>query len=101
MNSNLLKMVVPQLLKQADNPALKAKIIKLINDKKQYTLDNFIDSEDLEDDENLDCVLIVSTTNNELIFRVMIQDKMTGEMVGNCGIYRYEDIITAIKKAVK
>ena len=100
-------MFVPQLLKQADNPDLKTKIIKLINDKKGKTLEDFItNEEDLADcdeyaREYFDCVLVISTTASDLIVRVMIQDKQTGEMVGNCGIYRYEDIIEAIKKAVK
>jgi len=107
MNNSLLKMFVPQLLKQAENPDLKAKIIKLINDKKQKTLEDFIANEDSfvecqeEAREELDCVLVISTTRNELLIRVMIQDRRTGEMVGNCGIYRYEDIIEAIKKALK
>lgn len=100
-------MFIPQLLKQAENPELKAKIVKLINDKKNKTLEDFLaNEEDLEDcdeyaREYFDCVLVISTTQNELIIRVMIQDRRTGEMVGNCGIYRYEDIIEAIKKALK
>lgn len=107
MNNSLLKMFVPQLLKQAENPELKAKIVKLINDKKEKTLEDFIaNEEDLEDcdeyaREYFDCVLVISSTAGDLIVRVMIQDKQTGEMVGNCGIYRYEDIIEAIKKALK
>ena len=100
-------MFVPQLLKQADNPELKAKIIKLINEKKTKTLEDFISNEEALEDcqeaekENFDCVLVISTTKNELLVRVMIQDKTTGEMLGNCGIYRYEDIIASIKKALK
>lgn len=99
-------MFIPQLLKQAENPELKAKIIKLINDKKEKTLEDFIANEESLEEcqearEELDCVLVISTTRNELLIRVMIQDRRTGEMVGNCGIYRYEDIIEAIKKALK
>lgn len=100
-------MFVPQLLKQAENPELKAKIVKLINDKKNKTLEDFIANEESLEEcqeearEELDCVLVINTTQNELIIRVMIQDRRTGEMVGNCGIYRYEDIIEAIKKALK
>lgn len=105
MNNNILKMFVPQLLKQAENPDLKTKLIKLINDKKEQTLEEYIRDEYGEDQEDiredLDCVLVAATTKNELIIRVMVQDKTTGEMVGNCGIYRYEDILEAIKKALK
>ena len=105
MNNNILKMFVPQLLKQAENPDLKTKLIKLINDKKEQTLEEYIRDEYGEDQEDIredfDCVLVAATTKNELIIRVMVQDKTTGEMVGNCGIYRYEDILEAIKKALK
>lgn len=99
MNSSLLSMFLPQLLKQAEKPELKEKIIKLIDEKKEKTLEDFITNEDCQEvREELDCVLVISATKNDLLVRVMIQDKTTGEMVGNCGIYRYEDIIAAIKK---
>lgn len=107
MNNSILKMFVPQLLKQADNPELKAKIVQLINDKKAKTLEDFIANEESFEDcqdearEDLDCVLVISTTQSELIVRVMMQNKRTGEMVGNSGIYRYDDILEAIKKALK
>lgn len=98
-------MFVPQLLKQADNPELKAKIVQLINDKKEQTLEEYIRDKygEYQEDirEDLDCVLVAATTKNDIIIRVMVQDKTTGGMFGNCGIYRYEDILEAIKKALK
>ena len=107
MNSSILKMFIPQLLKQAENPELKEKLIRLINDKKQQVLADFLANEkDIEDckeyaEENFDCVLQISTTRNDLVLRVQIQDKMTSETMDTCGIYRYEDILEAIKTALK
>jgi len=102
MNSSLLKMFVPQLLKQAENPALQAKLIAYINEKKKEAIAQFAEEEELDDEEkqNYDAVLVISTTSNEIIVRIMIQDKTSREFVGNNGIYRYKDIIEAIKKAL-
>ena len=102
MNSSLLKMFVPQLLKQAENPALQAKLIAYINEKKKEAIAQFAEEEELDDEEkqNYDAVLVISTTSNEVIVRIMIQDKTSREFVGNNGIYRYKDIIEAIKKAL-
>lgn len=102
MNSSLLKMFVPQLLKQAENPALQAKLIAYINEKKKEAIAQFAEEEELDDEEkqNYDAVLVISTTSNEIIVRIMIQDKTSREFVGNNGIYRYKDIIKAIKKAL-
>lgn len=102
MNSSLLKMFVPQLLKQAENPALQAKLIAYINEKKKEAIAQFAEEEEIDDEEkqNYDAVLVISTTSNEVIVRIMIQDKTSREFVGNNGIYRYKDIIEAIKKAL-
>lgn len=102
MNSSLLKMFVPQLLKQAENPALQAKLIAYINEKKKEAIAQFAEEEELDDEEkqNYDAVLVISTTSNEIIVRIMIQDKTSREFVGNNGIYRYKDIIEAIKKTL-
>lgn len=102
MNSSLLKMFVPQLLKQAENPALQAKLIAYINEKKKEAIAQFAEEEELDDEEkqNYDALLVISTTSNEIIVRIMIQDKTSREFVGNNGIYRYKDIIEAIKKAL-
>lgn len=102
MNSSLLKMFVPQLLKQAENPALQAKLIAYINDKKKEAIAQFAEEEEIDDEEkqNYDAVLVISTTSNEIIVRIMIQDKTSRDFVGNNGIYRYKDIIEAIKKAL-
>ena len=102
MNSSLLKMFVPQLLKQAENPALQAKLIAYINEKKKEAIAQFAEEEELDDEEkqNYDAVLVINTTSNEIIVRIMIQDKTSREFVGNNGIYRYKDIIEAIKKAL-
>ena len=102
MNSSLLKMFVPQLLKQAENPALQAKLIAYINEKKKEAIAQFAEEEELDDEEkqSYDAVLVISTTSNEIIVRIMIQDKTSREFVGNNGIYRYKDIIEAIKKAL-
>lgn len=103
MNNNILKMFVPQLLKQAENPALQAKLITYINEKKKEAIAQFAEEEELDDEEqqNYDAVLVISTTSNEVIVRIMIQDKTSRDFVGNNGIYRYKDIIEAIKKALK
>ncbi len=102
MNSSLLKMFVPQLLKQAENPALQAKLIAYINEKKKEAIAQFAEEEEIDDEEkqNYDAVLVISTTSNEVIVRIMIQDKTSRDFVGNNGIYRYKDIIEAIKKAL-
>lgn len=102
MNNNILKMFVPQLLKQAENPALQAKLIAYINEKKKEAIAQFAEEEELDDEEkqNYDAVLVISTTSNEVIVRIMIQDKTSRDFVGNNGIYRYKDIIEAIKKAL-
>lgn len=102
MNNSILKMFVPQLLKQAENPALQAKLIAYINEKKKEAIAQFAEEEELDDEEkqNYDAVLVISTTSNEVIVRIMIQDKTSREFVGNNGIYRYKDIIEAIKKAL-
>ena len=88
-------MFVPQLLKQAENPALQAKLIAYINEKKKEAIAQFAEEEELDDEEkqNYDAVLVISTTSNEVIVRIMIQDKTSREFVGNNGIYRYKDII--------
>lgn len=99
-------MFVPQLLKQADNPELKTKIVQLINDKKQQLLDKYFEqyADEYETDEEkqtLGIVLLVKSTKSDLIVQVNLQDKTNGEMVECLEMYRYEDILKAIKNALK
>lgn len=96
-------MFLPQLLKQAERPELKEKIIKLINEKKQQILDKhfeqYVDEYKTDEDkQTLDIVLVVKTTKNDIIVQVNLKDKYTCEMRECLEVYRYEDIIAAIKK---
>lgn len=94
MNSGLVKMIAPSLLKLADNPNTKAKLISFLEEtKKAYFSDT------MPDDNNfLDVRLMLSSTDKEITVRVVMYDFETSRVVSTLKYYKYEDILNAVKE---
>mgnify|MGYP003398573397 FL=1 len=93
MNAGLMKMFVPSILKLADNPEVKAKLIELLEAKKK---DYFADN--MPDDNNfLDVRLMLSSTDKEITIRVVMYDFEKSCVVSTLDYYKYDDIIAAVK----
>lgn len=94
MNAGIIKMIVPSILKLADSPEVKAKLIELLEAKKRaYFADNAT-----EDNNYLDIRLMLSSTPTEITVRVVMYDFETSQVVSTLKYYKYEDILNAVKE---
>ena len=93
MNAGIIKMIVPSILKLADSPEVKAKLIELLEAKKRaYFADNAT-----EDNNYLDIRLMLSSTPTEITVRVVMYDFEKSCVVSTLDYYKYEDIVAAVK----
>lgn len=93
MNAGIIKMIVPSILKLADSPEVKAKLIELLEAKKRaYFADNAT-----ENNNYLDIRLMLSSTPTEITVRVVMYDFEKSCVVSTLDYYKYEDILAAVK----
>lgn len=93
MNAGIIKMIVPSILKLADSPEVKAKLIELLEAKKKaYFADNAT-----ENNNYLDIRLMLSSTPSEITVRVVMYDFEKSCVVSTLDYYKYEDIVAAVK----
>lgn len=93
MNAGIIKMIVPSILKLADSPEVKAKLIELLEAKKRaYFADNAT-----EDNNYLDIRLMLSSTPTEITVRVVMYDFEKSCVVSTLDYYNYKDIVAAVK----
>ena len=93
MNAGIIKMIVPSILKLADSPEVKAKLIELLEAKKRaYFADNAT-----EDNNYLDIRLMLSSTPTEITVRVVMNDFEKSCVVSTLDYYKYEYIVAAVK----
>lgn len=93
MNAGIIKMIVPSILKLADSPEVKAKLIELLEAKKRaYFADNAT-----EDNNYLDIRLMLSSTPSEITVRVVMYDFDKSCVVSTLDYYKYEDIVASVK----
>ena len=93
MNAGIIKMIVPRILKLADSPEVKAKLIELLEAKKRaYFADNAT-----ENNNYLDIRLMLSSTPTEITVRVVMYDFEKSCVVSTLDYYKYEDIVAAVK----
>lgn len=93
MNAGIIKMIVPSILKLADSPEVKAKLIELLEAKKRaYFADNAT-----EGNNYLDIRLMLSSTPSEITVRVVMYDFEKSCVVSTLDYYKYEDIVAAVK----
>ena len=93
MNAGIIKMIVPSILKLADSPEVKAKLIELLEAKKRaYFADNAT-----ENNNYLDIRLMLSSTPTEITVRVVMYDFEKSCVVSTFDYYKYEDIVAAVK----
>ena len=94
MNEAVIKMLAPSLMKLADNPKVKAKLIELLEAKKRaYFADNAT-----EDNNYLDIRLMLSSTPTEITVRVVMYDYEKSCVVSTLAYYKYDDIVKAVKE---
>lgn len=94
MNAGIIKMIVPSILKLADSPEVKAKLIELLEAKKRaYFADNAT-----EDNNYLDIRLMLSSTPTEITVRVVMYDFEKSCVVSTLAYYKYDDIVKAVKE---
>lgn len=94
MNEAVIKMLAPSLMKLADNPKVKAKLIELLEAKKRaYFADNAT-----EDNNYLDIRLMLSSTPTEITVRVVMYDFEKSCVVSTLAYYKYDDIVKAVKE---
>ena len=93
MHNGILKMIAPQLLKSASDPKVKEKLLKLLNDKKAEYL-----SEAEENAPYTDIRLMLSSTQNDIIIKIVLYDFESKSVTGVLSYYRYEQLLEEIKK---
>ncbi|MGM9819556.1 MAG: hypothetical protein ACI3Z9_01970 [Candidatus Onthomorpha sp.] len=93
MHNGILKMIAPQLLKSASDPKVKEKLLKLLNDKKAEYL-----SEAEENAPYTDVRLMLSSTQNDIIIKIVLYDFESKSVTGVLSYYRYEQLLEEIKK---
>ena len=94
MNEAVIKMLAPSLMKLADNPKVKAKLIELLEAKKRaYFADNAT-----EYNNYLDIRLMLSSTPTEITVRVVMYDYEKSCVVSTLAYYKYDDIVKAVKE---
>ena len=93
MHNGILKMIAQQLLKSASDPKVKEKLLKLLNDKKAEYL-----SEAEENAPYTDVRLMLSSTQNDIIIKIVLYDFESKSVTGVLSYYRYEQLLEEIKK---
>lgn len=93
MHNGILKMIAPQLLKSASDPKVKEKLLKLLNDKKAEYL-----SEAEGNAPYTDVRLMLSSTQNDIIIKIVLYDFESKSVTGVLSYYRYEQLLEEIKK---
>ena len=93
MNEAVIKMIAPSLMKLADNPKVKAKLIELLEAKKKAYFPDGMP----EDNNFLDVRLMLNSTPTEITVRVVMYDFEKSCVVSTLDYYKYEDIVAAVK----
>ena len=93
MHNGILKMIAPQLLKSASDPKVKEKLLKLLNDKKSEYL-----SEAEENAPYIDVRLMLSSTQDDIIIKIVLYDFESNIVIGVLNYYRYEQLLEELKK---
>lgn len=94
MNEAVIKMLAPSLMKLADSPKVKAKLIELLEAKKKAYFPDGMP----EDNNFLDVRLMLSSTPTEITVRVVMYDFEKSCVVSTLAYYKYDDIVKAVKE---
>lgn len=93
LGMGMLQAFVPQLLKMAEKPEVKAKIVGLINSKKEQYFDKY----EIEREDYLDVQFILSCSNDDIMVKVVLYDKGTHIVIRSLDFYRLEELVSMVK----
>lgn len=86
----MIKMLLPSVMSMVQKPEFKHKLISLIDkEKSKYQVR---DGEDLR--------LVINSTADDIIVRVVRMDVRDGEVVDVLGIYRFEELVELLTKLI-
>ena len=86
----MIKMLLPSVMSMVQKPEFKHKLICLMNkEKSKYQVR---DGEDLR--------LIISSTADDIIVKVVSMDVLSGKVIDVLGIYRFEELVELLTKLI-
>lgn len=86
----MIKMFLPNIMSMVQKPEFKHKLISLIDkEKSKYQVR---DGEDLR--------LMINSTANDIIVRVVRMDVSSGKVIDVLGIYRFEELVELLTKLI-
>lgn len=93
LGMGMFSAFVPQLLKMAESPKVKAKIIDLLTAKKQQYVETF----GIDKDDNLDVQFMLSCSEVDIIVKVVVYDKGTHVVIQSLDFYKFEELVSMVK----
>lgn len=89
----MLSAFVPQLLKMADSPKVKEKIVALLNEKKEKYFEQY----EIDREASFDVQFMLSCSEVDIIVKVVVYDKGTHVVIQSLDFYKFEELVSMVK----
>lgn len=93
LGMGMLSAFVPQLLKMAESPKVKEKIVALLNEKKEKYFEQY----EIDREASFDVQYMLSCSDNDIMVKVVLYDKGTHVVLQSLDFYRLEELLGMVK----